>query len=96
MVTTPTNDPQFVALSLVVKVREKCAASPTSLYNIALRGLSPANVTPISQCLDAVAHGGNPRRSALHRFYKTRAIMEADSRNYYLEKLLVIKPPILH
>ncbi|NEO80580.1 hypothetical protein [Moorena sp. SIO4G3] len=59
-------------------------------------GLSPANVTPISQCLDAVAHGGNPRRSALHRFYKTRAIMEADSRNYYLEKLLVIKPPILH
>ncbi|NEO41235.1 MAG: hypothetical protein F6J90_34880 [Moorea sp. SIOASIH] len=36
MVTTPTNDRQLVALSLVVNVREKCAASPTSLYNIVL------------------------------------------------------------
>ncbi|OLT60834.1 hypothetical protein BJP37_19250 [Moorena bouillonii PNG] len=34
MVTTPMNDRKFVALSLVVKVRETCAASPTSLYNI--------------------------------------------------------------
>ena len=41
MVTTPTNDRQFVALSLVVKVREKCAASPK----------------PLQHCLDAVAHG---------------------------------------
>ncbi|WP_424094191.1 hypothetical protein [Moorena producens] len=31
------NDHQFVALWLVVKVREKCAASPTSLDNIAVR-----------------------------------------------------------